>query len=119
MVLLDAQGDRLWAEPIVVDKEGGVTSVAFGPGGALAAGYSRGLLGGGVVLLDPDPASRRAEAGRVANRNFTRGEWGQFFPDTPYRRTIRAFPWPHDLPEAERKQAEAWEKAHPRARDAS
>ncbi|HMB02838.1 MAG TPA: hypothetical protein VKP69_03750, partial [Isosphaeraceae bacterium] len=98
--------------------EGDVWSVAFGPGGTIAAGYERGG-GGGVVLLDGDPASWRAKAGQVANRNFTRGEWRQFFPDTSYRRTIRSFPWPHDLPEAERKQAEAWEKEHPVVRDAS
>ena len=72
-----------------------------------------------MVLLDGDPASWRAKAGQVANRNFTREEWRQFFPDTPYRRTIRSFPWPHDLPEAERKQAEAWEKEHPEGSDAS
>jgi len=113
VVLLDAKGERLRAEPIGV-KEGYVWSVAFGPGGTLAAGYSRG-----VVLLDGDPASWRAKAGQVAHRNFTRGEWRQFFPDTPYRRTIRACPWPHDLPEAERKQAEAWESEHPGVSDAS
>ena len=103
--------------------EGYVTGVAFGPGGTLAAGYENSVgfcaFNGGVVLLDGDPASWRAKTGQVANRNFTRGEWRQFFPDTPYRRTIRSFPWPHDLPEAERKQAEAWEKGHPGVRDAS
>ena len=88
------------------------------PGGHHRRGIRRGG-GGGVVLLDGDPASWRAKARQVANRNFTRGEWRQFFPDTPYRRTIRSFPWPHDLPEAERKQTEAWEKEHPVVRDAS
>ena len=117
VVLLDAKGERLWADPIEV-KEGGVSSVAFDPGGTIAAGYSRGD-GGGVVLLDGDPASWRAKAGQVANRNFTRGEWRQFFPETPYRRTIRSLPWPHDLPEAEWKQAEAFEKEHPEGSDAS
>jgi len=116
VVLLDPKGERLRADPIEV-KEAGVRSVAFGPGGTIAAGYGSG--GGGVVLLNGDPASWRAKAGQVANRNFTRGEWRQFFPDTPYRRTIRSFPWPHDLPEAERKQAEAWEKEHPLVREAS
>ena len=33
-------------------KEGGVTSVAFGPEGRLAAGYKRDEGGGGVVLFD-------------------------------------------------------------------
>jgi hypothetical protein len=44
----------------------------------------------------------RAQACRIANRNLTWDEWRQFFPDEPYRRTWRSFPWPSDLPEAER-----------------
>ena len=113
VVLLDAQGERLLAEPIEV-REGDVESVAFGPGGTLAAGYLYG-----VVLLDSDLASWRAKVGRVVNRNFTREEWRQFSLDPPYHRTIRSFPWPRDLPETERKQAEAWEKEHPLVSDAS
>jgi hypothetical protein len=111
VVLLDAKGQRLRPEPVEV-RGGSVTSVAFGPGGLIAAGYGGGD-GGGVVLLDGKPASLRAKAAQVANRNFTREEWMRFFSDTPYRRTIRCFPWPHDLSGAERKQAEAWEKDHP------
>jgi hypothetical protein len=117
VVLLDARGERLRPAPIAV-KEGWVKSVAFGPGGTLAAGYAS-EKGGGVVLLDADPASWRAKVGRVANRNFTREEWRRFFLDTPYRRTIRSLPWPRDLPETERKQAEAWEQEHPLVSDAS
>jgi hypothetical protein len=52
----------------------------------------------------------------VADRNLTREELAKYFPDfpkVPYRRTIRSLPWPHDLPEAERQQAEAREKDHP------
>ena len=75
--------------------------------------------GGGVVLFDADPASWLRKAGQTANRNFTRLEWTRYFPETPYRRTIRSLPWPHDLPEAERKQAEAFEKEHPEGSDAS
>jgi hypothetical protein len=118
VVLLDAQGEQL-VDPIQV-TEGGVTSVAFGPGGTIAAGYPRGLVDGGVVLLDGDPASWRAKAAQVVNRNLTWGEWKQFFSDKDtYCRTIRSFPWPHDLPEAQRKQAEASEKEHPVMKDAS
>ncbi len=113
VVLLDAKGERLRADPIKVKvKEGWgwVTSVAFGPGGAIAAGYSRDVDGvGGVVLLDGDPASWRGKAEQVANRNFTWKEWRQFFPDTPYRRTIHTLPWPYDLPDSERKRAESAE----------
>ena len=55
----------------------------------------------------------------MANRNFTRAEWTQYFPETPYRRTIRSLPWPHDLSDAERKRAEAFEKEHPEGDNAS
>ncbi len=117
VVLFDAQGERLRPTPLEV-KEGAVSSVAFGPEGTLAAGYG-GSRGGGVVLFDVDPASWLRKVGQTANRNFTRREWTRFFPKTPYRRTIRSLPWPHDLPEAERKQAEAFEKEHPEGSDAS
>ena len=86
--------------------------MAFGPEGN--GGRRRG-----VVLFDADPASWLRKAGQTANRNFTRLEWTRYFPETPYRRTIRSLPWPHDLPEAERKQAEAFEKEHPEGSDAS
>ena len=88
--------------------------MAFSPDGkTLAAGYGGGGLGGGVVLWDVDLESWQRLAGRIANRNFTRDEWRQYFPDKPYRRTIRSLPWPHDLSEDERKRAEAWEREHP------
>jgi hypothetical protein len=92
--------------------EGGVTSVAFGPDGRLAAGYDGGYhRGGGVVVFDGDPASWRRKLERAANRNLTWEEWKEYFPDSPYRRTIRSRPWPRDLPDAERARAEAAEKA--------
>ena len=118
VVLFDARGERLRPAPLEV-KEGYVTSVAFGPEGKIAAGYGRHGGVGGVVLFDADPASWRRKAGQTANRNFTRLEWTRYFPETSYRRTIRSLPWPHDLPEAERKQAEAFEKEHPEGSDAS
>ena len=106
------------------------TRAAGGQGGrcherGLRAGGQdrRGICGrgvvGGVVLFDADPASWLRKAGQTANRNFTRLEWTRYFPETSYRRTIRSLPWPHDLPEAERKQAEAFEKEHPEGSDAS
>ena len=51
VVLFDARGERLRPAPLEV-KEGGVTSVAFGPEGKIAAGYGVGGGGGGVVLFD-------------------------------------------------------------------
>ena len=121
VVLFDARGERLRPAPLEV-KEGYVSSVAFGPEGKIAAGYGSVVVaggGGGVVLFDADPASWRRKAGQTAGRNLTRLEWTRFFPETPYRRTIRSLPWPHDLPEAERIQAEAFEKEHPEGIDAS
>ena len=112
VVLFDAGGERLRPAPLEV-KEGYVSSVAYGPEGQITAGYDD------VVLFDADPASWLRKAGQTANRNFTRLEWTRFFPETSYRRTIRSLPWPHDLPEAERKQAEAFEKEHPEGSDAS
>ena len=78
-------------------------------------------VGGGVVLFDADPASWRRKAGQVANRNFTRREWTRYFP--PEHRPALPphdpiLPSPHDLPEAERKPAEAFEKEHPEGNDA-
>jgi hypothetical protein len=117
VVLFDARGERLRPAPMEV-KEGDITSVAFGPGGRLAGGYHRGDGSGGVVLFDVDPDRWRRKAALAANRNLTRAEWKQFFPDfpiSPYRRTIRSLPWPHDLSEDEKNQSEAWEKEHPEA----
>jgi hypothetical protein len=93
-------------------------SVAFATDGRLAAGYERSGVGGGVVLLDADPASWRRKVAQTVNRNFTWREWTQYFPETPYRRTIRSFPWPYDLPEVELNRAEVFEKEHPEGIDA-
>jgi hypothetical protein len=91
--------------------------VAFSPNGkTIAAGYRSfgdGGGAGGVVLFDLDIKSWQRIAGRIANRNFTRDEWRQYFPDEHYHRTFRTLPWPDDLTDAERRQQEAWEKAHP------
>ena len=117
VVLFDAAGERLRPEPLKVEDGWEVTSVAFGPAGQLAAGYAHGWSGG-FVMLDADPVSWRRKAEETAGRNFKSDEWIQYFPGTPYRRTIRSLPWPHDLPEAERKQAEAFEMKHPEGTDA-
>jgi len=118
VVVFDARGERLLPAPLEVKKGGDVRSVAFGPEGRIAAGFGVGGVGD-VVLFDTDPASWLRKAGQMANRNFTRLEWTRYFPETSYRRAIRSLPWPDDLPEAERKQAEAFEKEHPEGSNAS
>ena len=114
VVLWDvAARKRLADDPLPV-KEGGGQSVAFSPDGkTIAAGYGLGGGGGGVVLWDVDLESWQCIAGRIANRNFTRDEWRQYVPDEPYHRTFRKLPWPSDLPETERKQAEQKEQELP------
>jgi hypothetical protein len=37
-------------------------------------------------------------AGRIANRNFTREEWRQFFSEEPYRPTFPDLPVPPEVP---------------------
>jgi hypothetical protein len=98
-------------------KEGRVASVASDGSGRIAAGYGGGV--GGVVLFDGDFASWRRKAERLANRNFTWEEWKRYFPESPYRRTIRSRPWPHDLPDGERIRAEAAERQPVESKDAS
>ena len=119
VVLFDPQGERLRPAALEVDGDH-VTSVAFGLDGKILAGYLVNIFGGasGLDVFDADPASWRRKAGQVANRNFTRLEWGWYFPETAYRRTIRSLPWPHDLLDAERKQAEAFESEHSEESDA-
>ncbi len=96
VVLWDvAVRERLADVPLPV-KEGHVTGVAFSPDGkALAAGFEVGNRSrGGVVLWDVDLESWQRLAGHIANRNFTRNEWRQYFPDEPYRATFPELPIP-------------------------
>jgi WD40 repeat protein len=117
VVVWDAATRQRLVAPLPV-TEGDVNSVAFSADGkALAAGYFF-MVGGGVALWDVDLGSWPRLAGQIANRNFTRDEWGQYFPDEPYRRTFRSLPWPADLSDGERKAAEAWEREHPEEQEA-
>ena len=109
VVLFDASGVRLRPSPLNVK----VGQMAFGPEGHIAA-----ISGGHVEVFDADPASWRRKALETANRNFTRQEWKQFFPDMPYRRTSRSFCFPRDLTKAELRLTEDWEKEHPAEPDA-
>jgi hypothetical protein len=74
--------------------------VVFSPDGkTIAVAYSRDLVmddevGGpvGVVLWDVDIESWQRIAGRIANGNFTRDEWHQYFPEEPYCQTFPELP---------------------------
>jgi hypothetical protein len=84
---------RLVDEPLAV-IEGNVSSVAFSPDGkTIAAGYGHY----GVLMWDVDLESWQRRAGRIANRNFTRKEWREYFPDEPYRATFPDLPVPPEL----------------------
>jgi hypothetical protein len=75
-------------------SEGYLQSVAFSPDGkTFAAGYHCG----GVVLWDVDLGSWQRRAGLIANRNFTRKEWRDYFPETPYRATFPDLPVPPEV----------------------
>ena len=51
-----------------------------------------------MVLWDVDLESWQRRAARIANRNFTREEWRQYFPDeTTYRPTFPELPVPQEV----------------------
>ena len=101
VVLWDvAARKRLADDPLPV-KEGYVSGVAFSPDGkTIAAEYGVGGVSG-VVLWNVDLESWQRIAGRIANRNFTRDEWRQYFPDKPYRLTFPDLPVPLEVPSQE------------------
>jgi hypothetical protein len=109
VAVFDASGLRARTFQV---SEGRVQSVAYGPESQLAAGYFRGGTSG-VAVYNADPAAWLREAAQVANRNLTREEWREYFPDEPYRRSIRSLAWPHDLSVKEKTKAEEWERSHP------
>ena len=50
-----------------------------------------------MVLWDVDLESWQRRAGRIANRNFTRKEWREYFPETPYHATFPDLPVPPEV----------------------
>ncbi len=92
---------RLSIDPFAL-SEGSVKSVSFSlDGKTIAAGYDvpdgRQSVSS-VMLWDLDPHSWQSQAGRIANRNLTRSEWRQYFPDEPYRATFPDLPVPPEDP---------------------
>jgi hypothetical protein len=100
-VLWDAASRKRLAEEPLAVKKGIVLGVAFSIDGTIATGYGvvvgGGVRGGRVVLFDVDLESWQRKAGRIANRNFTRDEWRQYFPDEPYRPTFPDLPVPPEV----------------------
>ncbi len=56
------------------------------------------------MLWDVDLESWQRIAGQVANRNFTRDEWRQYFPEDPYRPTFPDLPVPPEVPSQVRER---------------
>jgi WD40 repeat protein len=98
VVLWDlASCKRLTVEPLSMD--GTVECVEFSPdGNTIAVGYQQERGRTGVVLLDIDLESWKRRASQIANRNFTRKEWREYFPDEPYRATFPDLPVPAEEP---------------------
>ena len=85
VVLFDARGQRLHNSPLPV-KEGAVTSVAFGPDGAVAAGFGHSAgNGGGVVLFDAKGKRLRSSPLPVKENAVTSVAFG---PDGRGRRRV-------------------------------
>ena len=76
-MLWDVAAASVWGTELLAVKDGG-GCLAFSPDGkTLALSSLRG-----VFMFHVDLDSWQRIAGEVANRNFTRAEWRQYFPDT-------------------------------------
>jgi len=101
VVLWDAAARQRLADDPRPVNDGHVVGVAFSPDGKTIAAGTDGYVVGGVssvVLWDVDLDSWRRHARQIANRNFTRDEWRQVFPDEPYRQTFPDLPLPPEVP---------------------
>ena len=101
VVLWDVAARNRPVDELISVEKGEDTSVAFSRDGkTIAAGFygSRHLaVTGSVVLCDVDLESWQRRAGEIANRNLTREEWRDYFPETPYRATFPDLPVPPEV----------------------
>jgi WD40 repeat protein len=94
-VIWDTTNRRRWITDPLPVPDGFVSSVSFSNDGKmLAIRYSSPPRGTFEVRWDLDLDSWIRLAGQIANRNLTRAEWREYFPDTPYRPTFDDLPVP-------------------------
>ena len=89
-----AERKRLVEETLT--RKSGMTSMSFSPDGKTLAA---GSWFDGVVFWDVDPYSWMRLAGEIANRNLTRKEWREYFPEEKtYHKTFDWLPEPPEDP---------------------
>ena len=66
-----------------------INSVAYSPDGKTLAS---GGLDSKVIIWDLNPESWQEKAAKIANRNFTKGEWKRYFGSEPYSKTFPKLP---------------------------
>jgi WD40 repeat protein len=71
--------------------QGSISSISFSPDGKTLA--SAGLEHRNILLWEVSPEAWQVRACQIANRDFARNEWAQYFGTEPYRPTCR--PSPH------------------------
>jgi WD40 repeat protein len=99
VMLWDAASRKRLVDAPLVLNAALVHCVAFSPDGkTVAAGYSLSANRHGVLLWDVNPESWMNIAGQITNRNLTRAEWRQYFPEQPYHATFPDLTVPPEAP---------------------
>lgn len=96
VVLWDVAARKRPVDAPIAVNEGRIVNVAFSPDGRTVAARYSGDRSSGAALLDVDFKSWARRAGSIANRNFTRKEWRELFPEMPYRAVLPDLPVPPD-----------------------